>query len=314
VQETKNPAGGRIDWPGLVTFSAALFLLIFALIRGNDEGWGSALISSFLLGSLGLLMCFVGFELRSRNPMLDLTLFRKPAFIGASTAAFVLSSAMFAMFLYITLYLQNQLGYSALATGAIFLPSTLLSFFVAPVSGKLAERFGIRWFIGIGLLLVGAGLLLYGGVDVTDDWESLLPAFIVAGIGIGMVNPALATAAVGVVEAYRSGMASGINNTFRQVGIATGIAAWGAIFQSVVDDKASQFAQLTGDRAPQGGEFSEFITFGAYRGLGADASTAGRQAFLDGFNHITLIAGIVALVGGLVCMAIIRPQDFVEHG
>src|SRR4051794_40807894 len=106
VAETRNPAGGRIDWPGLVTFSGALFLLIFALIRGNTEGWGSTMIVSMLIGAAVLLVAFVAVEALRDLPMLDLSLFRKPAFDGASIAAFVLSASMFSMFLYLTFYIQ----------------------------------------------------------------------------------------------------------------------------------------------------------------------------------------------------------------
>ena len=180
------------------------------------------------------MVAFVVAERRRAQPMLDLTLFRKAPFVGASVAAFVLSASMFAMFLYLTLYIQNILGYSALESGVRFMPVTLLSFFVAPISGKLAGRLGVRWFIAGGLALVGAGLLLMKGLEPGDDWTALLAGFMVAGGGIGLVNPALATAAVGFVDPRRAGMASGINSTFRQVGIATGIAAWGAIFQHVV--------------------------------------------------------------------------------
>ncbi len=246
VDESRNPAGGTIDWAGTVTFSGALFGLIFGLIRGNVEGWGSPLILVMLIGFVVLMIAFVVIEMRVAHPMLDLSLFRKPAFDGASIAAFVLSAAMFALFLYLTLYIQNILGYSPLEAGVRFLPITLLSFVVAPISGKLAERLGIRWFLGGGLLLVAVGLLLMRGLQPGDDWTALLAGMIVCGIGIGATNPALATAAIGVVPAQRAGMASGINSTFRQVGIATGIAAYGALFTHLV---ASKFL----DAVPAGG-------------------------------------------------------------
>ena len=124
------------------------------------------------------------------------------------------------------------------------MPITLMSFAVAPISGKFAEQLGVRWFLAGGLALVGIGLLLMRGVDPGDDWTALLAGFLVAGGGIGLTNPALATAAIGVVEPRRSGMASGINSTFRQVGIATGIAAWGAIFQHVVADEFNRRAPV----------------------------------------------------------------------
>jgi len=316
VEETRNPAGGSIDWGGLVTFSGALFLLIFGLIRGNTEGWGSTLIVSMLVGAAVLLVAFFVIERRLRDPMLDLTLFRKPAFIGASTAAFVLSASMFSMFLYLTFYIQNQLGFSALESGLRFLPVTVLSFIAAPISGKLAERFGVRWFVGGGLLLVAAGLFLMSGLDAGDSWTALLPGFALAGIGIGMTNPALATAAIGIVSPMRAGMASGVNSTFRQVGIATGIAAWGAIFQHVVNGKAAEFAAAVGGKVPKGqaGSFSDFISFGIYRRLGERAIDPGRTAFLDGLNHILVLASIVALIGAISCAILIRPRDFVAHG
>ena len=236
VPEGERDTGARIDWAGLVTFSGGLFCLVLALIRGNDEGWGSALIVGLLAASALLLAAFVINELRAERPMLDLHLFRIPAFTGAQITAFALHASMFAMFLYIVIYVQSILGYSPLEAGLRFLPISVLSFVVAPVAGKLVERLPVRAFLGGGLVLVGTGLLLMGGIDPRDDWTALLPGFVVAGIGIGCVNPPLATAAIGVVEPRRSGAASGINNTFRQVGIATGIAALGALFQARVAD------------------------------------------------------------------------------
>jgi len=225
----------------------------------------------------------------------------------------VLSASMFAMFLYLTLYIQNILGYSALESGIRFMPVTLLSFIVAPVSGKLAGRFGVRWFIAGGLVLVGTGLLLMGGLQAGDDWTALLAGFMVAGGGIGMVNPALATAAVGVVDPRRSGMASGINSTFRQVGIATGIAAWGALFQHVVRDEFVKGATRAGLQGAQqrGGQVADFIAFGGARRSGnPQLARLGEQAFVAGLNHLLLLAGLLALAGAALCALLIQPADF----
>jgi EmrB/QacA subfamily drug resistance transporter len=315
VEESKNPHPGGVDWAGTVLFSGALFLLIFGLIRGNPEGWGSTQIVVSLAGAAVLLLAFVAVELRSRHAMLDLGLFRVPSFDGASVAAFVLSASMFAMFLYLTLYIQNVLGYSALESGIRFMPVTLLSFVVAPVSGNLAERLGVRWFIAGGLVLVGTGLLLMGGLQAGDDWTALLAGFMVAGGGIGMVNPALATAAIGVVDPRRSGMASGINSTFRQVGIATGIAAWGAIFQHVVRDEFVRSAAQAGVRGAQqrSGQVADFIAFGGARRSGnPQLARLGEQAFVAGLNHLLLLAGLLAFAGALLSALLIRPADF-EH-
>ena len=310
VDESKDPHAGGLDLPGTVLFSVSLFALIFGLIRGNAEGWGSPQIVAALAGAVLLMVAFVFAERRRAQPMLDLTLFRRAPFVGASVAAFVLSASMFAMFLYLTLYIQNILGYSALESGVRFLPVTLLSFAVAPVSGKLADRLGVRWFIAGGLALVGAGLLLMGGLEAGDDWTALLAGFMVAGGGIGMVNPALATAAVGFVDPRRAGMASGINSTFRQVGIATGIAAWGAIFQHIVRDEFVRDAARAGLRGVQqrGGDVADFIAFGGARRSGnPQLARLGEQAFVNGLNHLLLLAGLLALAGSVLCAVLIRP-------
>jgi EmrB/QacA subfamily drug resistance transporter len=309
VQESRDPHAGGADWIGTVTFSAALFLLVFGLIRGNAEDW-SGVIVACLVGAALLLIAFVVAERTVAHPMLDLQLFRKPSFGGASIAAFVLSAAMFAMFLYLTLWVQNILGYSALEAGLRFLPITMVSFAIAPVSGKLSERYGVRWFLTCGLALVGIGLLLMRGVAPGDDWTALLAGFLIAGGGIGMTNPALATAAIGVVEPRRSGMASGINSTFRQVGVATGIAAWGALFQHEV---TQQFVANAGAAASRlGDHVADFVAFGGAQRTGdPQVIRIAEAAFDSGLNHILLIAAVVALTGAVLTGLLVRPADFV---
>ena len=147
-----------------MTFSAGLFFFVFALIRGNDDGWGSAKIVALLITAAALLAVFVAVELRSEHPMLDLQLFRVPTFTGAQIVAFSIHASMFSMFLYIVLYMQNVLGYSPLETGVRFLPISLLSFLAAPIAGKFAERLPVRAFLGGGLTLVGIALVLMSGI------------------------------------------------------------------------------------------------------------------------------------------------------
>jgi EmrB/QacA subfamily drug resistance transporter len=314
VQESRDPQAGGADWLGTVTFCAALFLLVFGLIRGNTENWNGSIVAC-LVGAAALLVAFVVAESRVAHPMLDLSLFRKPSFGGASIAAFVLSASMFAMFLYLTLWVQNILGYSALESGLRFLPVTMVSFALAPISGKLAERIGVRWFLTFGLAFVGVGLLLMRGLEPGDDWTALLAGFLIAGAGIGLTNPALATAAIGVVEPRRAGMASGINSTFRQVGVATGIAAWGAIFQHVVSSRFAEEASRAGlRRPPGGGNISDFVSFGGAQRTGNPTLIRiAETAFDAGLNHILLIAAVVALAGSALCAVLVRPADFVAH-
>ena len=339
VRETKDPDAARIDIPGLVTFSAALFALVFALVRGNSEGWGSGLIlglfaaSALLLvlalvrgNSLGwssttivaelvasavLLTIFVLVERHQQRPMLDLTLFRKPTFAGVSIVAFTLSASMFAMFLYLTLYLQNTLGLTPLQAGLRFLPTTLLSFVCAALSGNLTERVPVKYLMSAGLALVGLGLALMSRVGADSAWTVLLPGMIVAGAGIGLANPAIASTAVGVVDQRRAGMAAGINNTFRQVGIATGIAALGAIFQSqvagrVIDALGPRAARV---RLPP----AEVLAQGNPRVLGP-AREAFLTAYTGALSEILVIAAIVAFAGAASALVLVRRHDFVAHG
>jgi EmrB/QacA subfamily drug resistance transporter len=306
----------RIDWAGLTTFSLGLFGLIFGLIRGNAEGWGSPQIVASLGGATLLLIAFVAIQARRENSMLDLALFRVPAFNGVSIVAWALSAGMFAMFLYITLYMQDILEFDALEAGVRFLPITVLSFVVAPISASLSSRIPVRVLMGVGLILVGVGLLLMRGIEVGDEWTTLLPGFIVAGIGIGMTNPMIAETALAVVPAARAGMASGINSTFRQVGIATGVAGLGAVFQSRIE---SNLAAIPAD-AREG--FAEAVSAGAIdQAVGqapsqfqATALDSAQTAFVSGFNDILLIGGAVAIAGGLIGMALVRRRDFIIHG
>ncbi len=234
VADSRDPNATGVDWAGLVTFSTSLFLLVFALVQGNEKGWGSTEILSLLIAAAVLLAAFLAVELLQRRPMLDMSLFRRPAFAGANIVAFAISGSFFAMFLYLTLYIQDVLGYSPLQAGLRFLPVTLLSFAVAPVAGKLTVRVPVRLLLGSGLVLAGAGLLAMTVVDASSGWTTLIPGFVLGGAGIGLINPPLASTAIGVVPPERSGMASGINSTFRQVGIATGIAGLGAVFEHKV--------------------------------------------------------------------------------
>jgi hypothetical protein len=210
------------------------------------------------------------------------------------------------------------LGFGPLEAGVRFLPITLLSFFVAPVAGKLSERLPVRGFLGGGLALVGVGLLLMHGVTADSSWTTLLPGFILAGAGIGMVNPPLASTAIGVVEPRRSGMASGINTTFRQVGIATGIAALGAVFQHRVAAELTDSLAGT-PAAGRVGQLSQAVAGGGSEGVARQAPAGARQAleeaaraaFVSGLNEILLIAAAVAIVGAVLSFVLVRRSDFV---
>ena len=159
VADSRDPDATGVDWAGLVSFSGGLFLLVYALVEGNEKGWGSTEIVALLVCSLALMVVFLLVERAQRRPMLDLSLFRRPAFTGASIVAFTLAASIFSMFLYLTLYLQDVLGSSAIGAGLRFLPITLLSFAVAPIAGRMTVRVPVRLLLGTGLLLIAGGLL-----------------------------------------------------------------------------------------------------------------------------------------------------------
>jgi EmrB/QacA subfamily drug resistance transporter len=283
LQESSDPEHSRLDPFGLVTLTAGLFCLILALIEGNDHGWTSPFILALLVAGGVILGVFVWSQAQDRASMIDLALFRRPAFVGAQITAFAISSSMFAMFLYLTLYLQNVLGLSPLATGLRFLPLSAVSFFAAPLAGRLSATLPIRALLGFGLALNALAMLLMSRVSADSHWTVLLPGFLIGGVGIGFVNAPLATTAVSTVRVERAGMASGINNTFRQIGIATGIAALGAIFESVTGTHQSS----------------------------AHPSPAARVAFVHGLHDILLVGAGVAAVGALLALSLVRRRDFV---
>jgi EmrB/QacA subfamily drug resistance transporter len=318
VRESRDPNATRIDWAGLVTFSAALFALVLGLVRGNEEGWGSTPIVA-LLGSAALLMvAFVVIEGRVREPMLPLGLFRGRSFTGVQLAAFAISGSMFALFLYLTLYLQNYLGHSPLEAGIRYLPITLASFVVAPLAGVLLSRVPARVMMGVGLAGAGLGLLLMSGLEAGDEWTGLLAGFLVAGAGVGLLNPVIADVAVSVVPKEQAGMASGINDTFRQVGVAVGIAAWGALFLGRGADRVAELTAgtpaATGDRprqlveAASSGNLDAAVA-GLPAGSRGQVAEAAREGFLAGMNEILLMGAGLAFAGALIALWLVRERD-----
>ncbi len=318
LRESRDPGATRVDWAGLATFSSALFLLVFGLLRGNEEGWGSTFIVSLLGAAAALLVAFVAVESRVKEPMLPLGLFRKPAFTGVQLAALGVSASMFALFLYVTFYLQNHLGHSPLEAGLIYLPFTVVSFFVAAAGGALLGRVPARVLMSVGLGLTGLGLLLMGGIDPADEWTAMLGGFVLAGAGVGLLNPVIADVALSVVPKEQSGMAAGINDTFRQVGVAVGIAAWGAIFlsrgASEIEQVAAGTPAATGERPRQLIEAASSgnldaalgsVPAGA-RGTVADAA---EQGFISGLNEIIMLGGVMSLVAAIAALWLVRERD-----
>jgi EmrB/QacA subfamily drug resistance transporter len=316
LAESRDPNATRIDWGGLVTFSLGLFVLVLALVRGNAEGWGSTMIVSLLVAAAVLLAAFLAIERRVAEPMLPLGFFRRRAFTGVQLAAFAVSGSMFALFLYLTLYLQSFLGYSPVEAGLRYLPITVASFIVAPLSGMALARVKARYLMSAGLALTGVGLLLMSGLHVDSEWTALLLGFLLAGIGVGLLNPVIGDVALSVVPKEQSGMAAGINDTFRQVGIAVGIAVWGAIFLGAGAAKTESAAggALDGEQsrelveATSSGALPQAIA-GLPEGAREVARGAAEQGFLEGLNQILLLGALLSFAGSAFALWLVREEE-----
>jgi EmrB/QacA subfamily drug resistance transporter len=318
VRESKAPVATRPDWPGFVTFTLGLTALVYGLIRSHPDGWGSTTVAGSLGAAVVLLALFLIVEMRSRAPMFDLHLLRVPTFNGGLIAAWAISASLFSLLTYVVLYLQNVLGSSAIDTGLRLLPLTGGIFITAGAAGRLTGHVPTRMLIAPGFLLIGVGLLLMRGITPSDDWTHLLPGMIVGGIGAGFVNVPLASTAVGVVEPARAGMASGINSTFRQVGIATGVAALGSILASRADSTVvtrlahtplAGHAHALAASVSNGSVLQAIETVPAHlRGVAAGAAKAG---FIDGLNVVILIGAVVAFAASVLTFVLIRQRDFV---
>jgi EmrB/QacA subfamily drug resistance transporter len=318
LRESRDPNATGVDWAGVATFSGALFLLVLALVRGNDEGWGSSLIVSLFAAAGALFAAFLAIERRTTEPMLPLRLFRRRAFTGVQLAAFAVSGSLFALFLYLTLYLQNYLGYSPLEAGLRYLPITLASFIAAPIAGALLSRVPARLMMSTGLAVAGVGLVLMSGIEAGGEWTTLLGGFLVAGAGVGFLNPVIADVAVSVVPKEQSGMAAGINDTFRQVGVAVGIAVWGAIFVGRGADKVGELVAGTpaasGERpralveAASSGNLDQALA-AVPPGARQSVSNAAREGFLTGLNDVLTLGALLSFAGAALALWLVRERE-----
>jgi len=281
ISESRDTsAEQRLDVPGLLVSGGALFALVFGLIEASRYGWTSpTILSLFALAAVGLV-AFVLLERHQRAPMLDLSLFRSGTFAGANLVAMLLFLAMFGIFFFVSIYMQNVLGYSAVKAGAVFLPMTVLIMFLGPVTGKLSDRVGSRWLVTAGMTFVGISLIIYSRLDADSGFWDLFPGLILGGMGMATVMPPVTAAAIGSVPVAKAGVGSGILNTFRQVGGALGIAVMGAIV-------ASHIHVTPGDPG--------FVA-----------------EFMDGFSTSLQVAAAIAFAGALVAGVFIRKYRHFE--
>jgi EmrB/QacA subfamily drug resistance transporter len=272
----------RLDVPGLVASAVALFALTFALIEANSFGWGDPVIAGLFALSAVAFVLFVWLERRQRAPMLDLSLFRSSTFAGANVVAMLVTLAMFGVFFFMSIYMQNVLGYSATETGAAFLPMTVLIILIAPAAGKFSDRVGSRWLMTAGMGCLTFALLVFSRLGLGSTFWDIFPGLVVGGIGMGLVMTPMTAAALGSVPVAKSGVGSGVLNTFRQVGGALGIAVMGAIVAAYVDLDA-------GGRPDP-------------------------QAFIDGFRTALEVSAAFAFLGAVIAASTIRKHRHMDAG
>ena len=219
----------RLDLPGLLTSGIGLFALVYALIEANTYGWGSARILGLFVVAAVALTAFVFLELHQRLPLLDLSLFRSGTFAGANLVAILVTLAMFGIFVFFPIYMQTFRGWSPTQAGAALLPWTVMVVIFAPIAGKLSDHVGSRWLISGGMSVVAVCCLWLSTVNLHSSFWHMLPGFILGGLGMSFVMTPMSAAAMGAAPVAKAGVASGVLNTFRQVGVALGIGIMGAI-------------------------------------------------------------------------------------
>jgi EmrB/QacA subfamily drug resistance transporter len=269
----------RLDLPGLLTSGLGLFSLTYALIEGNSYGWMSGRIIGAFAIAVALLATFVLLERHQRIPMLDLSLFKNGTFTGANLAVLLVALAMFGVFFFVSLYMQGVLGYSAVQAGAAFLPMTVLIMFVAPIAGRSTDRFGSRWLITVGMLLLACQLLYFSRLGVEESYWHIFPAMLIGGFGMAMVMTPSAAAAVRALPVDKSGVGSAVLNAFRQVGGSVGIALMGAIMAHRIGD------------------------------LQGPSVFRNKQIFVDALSTTLTVAALIAVLGAVVAFVLIRAHD-----
>jgi len=316
VPESRRPDPPPVDWAGALLLCALLGLLAAALLRGNDAGWSSTPILALLGGAAACLLAFVLVERRSAQPLLDLGLLRRRTFLGVSLVAFAQAASLFSLLLYISIYLQGVLGYSPLETGLCLLPVPLAAMPPALGAAWLAARVPARALMAGGLLAIAAGVALLAGLGPSSGWVAMLPAFLLAGAGLGLLNPPLAAAALDVVPPGRAGLGTGTNATFRQAGIVLGIAAYGAIFQQRVTELVAAQVRGTSLR-PYAHRISDAILAGgqgetlhnAPRAQRAHVAEVVVHAFFGGLRAIVVVAAVFAALSALAVVVLVCDRD-----
>jgi MFS family permease len=270
IHDGREQQSRPIDWPGQALLVGGLVALVTALLRGNNVGWSSTQIEFLFVLAAGALVGFVGVQLRSRAPILPPSMFRNPSFAGAQIAAFAISASFFAEFVYASIYLQNIVGLSPIGTGLALLPGTVVLFVVSGLTAQLQARVSARTLVTLGLAGVTLGLLAMLVASTDSSWLAIQPGMLIASVGTGLFNPALSAVVLRESTADDAGLAAGINDTFRQGGIAVGVAVLGALVPAAA-------------------------------GLGAGSA----QEFVDGLRHAIVVAAVLSGLGTIASYLLI---------
>jgi EmrB/QacA subfamily drug resistance transporter len=311
----------RVDFAGIGTLSVGLSALVLALVEGNGWGWGSPEIVILLATAVIGLTAFVLVETHGKAPMVQFEFFRSRSFLGANTVAFIVSFAMLAMFFFIALYMQNILHYSALEAGIRFLPSTVVIIFAAPIAGRLADRIGPRIPMTAGLALAAVALYLQSTLTASSGYGDLLVPFMIMGLGMGLTMSPMSTAAMNSVSPDKAGVASGILSMSRMVGGTFGVAAIGALFQSLSKDRlASDLSgvQLTGAQHQHvtdaiGGGSADAALRGLDPSTAEQVASAMKDAFVHSLSGSLKLSTAVAAAGSVLAFVLIEPHVKGRH-
>jgi EmrB/QacA subfamily drug resistance transporter len=308
VHEARQPNAPRPDVPGIALFTLGAGGVVFGLVRAAADGWSAPAAWGPLVGGLVVLAAWVLVERRRRAPMLDVSLFGNRSFSGIMLGALLLNGAAFSASLYTSLWLQSVLGLSPLQGGLVFIPLSACSFVVAALAGRFLQTMAPRLVLGGGLVIIGVASLLLALVNADSSWTVLVPGLAVLGIGVGVANPTLASAALATVPRERSGMASGAVNTARQLGFALGVAVLGSVFT------AQATSALRDGGAPDPAGTASALTAGQAGQLIGSAPAEQRAGLADllgsayaaGLRDVFLVCAAAAFVGGVLVFWLVR--------
>jgi EmrB/QacA subfamily drug resistance transporter len=305
AKESRDETVDRtVDYLGIVTLTAGLTSLVLALVEGNSWHWGSAKVIALLAVAVVALGSFVVVELRARAPMIDFRFFRNRTVAGVNMVGFIVSFAMFAQFFFMTLYMQNVLGYSPLETGVRFLPSTLVIVVMGPLAGRLTDRIGSRPLMTLGLVIVAIAIFIQSHITVHSGYGLLFPGFMLMGAGMGLVMSPMSTAAMNAVDRAKAGAASGMLSMSRMVGSTFGVAVMGAIVTTVGRSQLSSL--LPGVPAHVRGRIASALGSGILpHGNSPVIVHAVKSAFVSAIGTGLQVGAVVTLVSAAVAWRLV---------